>query len=138
MNKLFDIKGKVVVITGGTGVLGKAIAKYLALEGAKVVILGRRVEAGNAIVEDIKAADQRGNVIKLLCKGTRAEDGTVVAKVKPEEVPKSDMLASIDSTTSVVSITTDLMKKVSVVEHQPEIEQTAYGVFGDMLRVLSE
>lgn len=55
MNKLFDIKGKVVVITGGTGVLGKAIAKYLALEGAKVVILGRRVEAGNAIVEDIKA-----------------------------------------------------------------------------------
>lgn len=56
MNKLFDITGKVVVITGGTGVLGKAIAKYLALEGAKVVILGRRTEAGNAIVEDIKAA----------------------------------------------------------------------------------
>ena len=56
MNKLFDITGKVVVITGGTGVLGKAIAKYLALEGAKVVILGRRAEAGNAIAEDIKAA----------------------------------------------------------------------------------
>jgi homoserine dehydrogenase len=74
----------------------------------------------------------------LLCKGTRAADGTVIATVKPEEVPKNDMLASIDSTTSVVSITTDLMKKVSVVEHQPEIEQTAYGVFGDMLRVLSE
>ena len=56
MNKLFDITGKVVVITGGTGILGKAIAKYLALEGAKVVILGRRAEAGNAIVADIKAA----------------------------------------------------------------------------------
>lgn len=56
MNKLFDITGKVVVITGGTGVLGKAIAKYLAQEGAKVVILGRRAEAGNAIVADIKAA----------------------------------------------------------------------------------
>ena len=54
--KLFDITGKVVVITGGTGILGKAIAKYLALEGAKVVILGRRAEAGNAIVADIKAA----------------------------------------------------------------------------------
>ena len=55
MNKLFDITGKVVVITGGTGILGKAIAKYLALEGAKVVILGRRAEAGEAIVADIKA-----------------------------------------------------------------------------------
>ena len=56
MNKLFDIKEKVVVITGGTGILGKAIARYLALEGAKVVILGRRAEAGKAIVDDIKAA----------------------------------------------------------------------------------
>lgn len=89
-------------------------------------------------VEDIKEAASRGNVIKLLCKGTRDEAGNVKASVKPEEVPKGDMLASIDSTTSVVSITTDLMKTVSVVEHQPEIEQTAYGVFGDVLRVLSE
>ena len=55
MNRLFDITGKVVVITGGTGVLGKAIAKYLASEGAKVVILGRRAEAGKTIVDGIKA-----------------------------------------------------------------------------------
>ena len=54
MNNLFDITGKVVVITGGTGVLGKAIAKYLAVEGAKVVILGRKAEVGNAIVGDIR------------------------------------------------------------------------------------
>ena len=46
------------------------------------------------------------------------------------------MLASIDSTTSDVSITTDLMGKISVIEHAPEIEQTAYGVFGDLLRVI--
>ena len=32
MNQLFNIKDNVVVITGGTGVLGRAIAKYLALE----------------------------------------------------------------------------------------------------------
>lgn len=56
MNSLFDISGKVVVITGGTGVLGKAIAKYLALEGAKVVILGRKAEVADAIVADITAA----------------------------------------------------------------------------------
>ena len=48
------------------------------------------------------------------------------------------MLASIDSTTSVVSITTDLMKKITVIEHEPEIDQTAYGIFGDLLRVLGE
>lgn len=56
MNNLFNIKGNVVVITGGTGVLGRCIAKYLALEGAKVVILGRKEDIGNQIAADIRQA----------------------------------------------------------------------------------
>lgn len=55
MANLFSVKDKVVVITGGTGVLGKAIAVHLAEEGAKVVILGRKGEVGNEIVNGIKA-----------------------------------------------------------------------------------
>ncbi len=54
MKNLFDIKDKVVVITGGTGVLGRAIAAHLAEEGAKVVILGRKAEVGNALVNEIR------------------------------------------------------------------------------------
>lgn len=53
MNELFNIKDHVVVITGGTGVLGRAIAKYLAANGAKVIILGRKEDIGNAIAEEI-------------------------------------------------------------------------------------
>ena len=56
MNNLFDIKGNVTVITGGTGILGRTIAKYLALNGAKVIILGRKEEVGNAIAADICVA----------------------------------------------------------------------------------
>ncbi len=55
MNKLFSVKDKVVVITGGTGVLGACISEYLALEGAKVVILGRRKEEGEKIVNEIRS-----------------------------------------------------------------------------------
>lgn len=91
----------------------------------------------NVTVADIEAAAARGNVIKLLCRGWR-EDGQVHASVKPVEVPKGDLLATIDSTSSVVSVTTDLMGKLSVVEHAPLIEQTAYGVFSDLLRVICE
>lgn len=54
MKNLFSVKDQVVVITGGTGVLGKAIALHLAEEGAKVVILGRKAEVGQAIVAEIK------------------------------------------------------------------------------------
>ena len=55
MNELFSVKDKVVVITGGAGILGKGIAAYLAKEGAKIVILDRSEEAGNALVQGIKA-----------------------------------------------------------------------------------
>ena len=55
MSKLFDIQGHVVVITGGTGVLGRCIAKYLAQEGARVVVLGRKESVGQEVVADIVA-----------------------------------------------------------------------------------
>jgi len=55
MENLFDIKDKVVVITGGTGTLGRTISAYLAQQGAKIVIMGRKAEVGNAIVEGIKS-----------------------------------------------------------------------------------
>lgn len=53
MNELFSVKDQVVVITGGTGVLGACIGEYLATQGAKVVIMGRRKDEGDAIVEKI-------------------------------------------------------------------------------------
>lgn len=55
MNELFSVKDKVVVITGGTGVLGACIGKYLATEGAKVVLMGRRKEEGDKLVAEIEA-----------------------------------------------------------------------------------
>lgn len=55
MNELFSVKGKVVVITGGTGVLGACIGKHLAKEGAAVVLMGRRKDEGDKIVDEIRA-----------------------------------------------------------------------------------
>jgi Dehydrogenases with different specificities (related to short-chain alcohol dehydrogenases) len=52
---LFSIDGKVVVITGGCGVLGSDMAQYLATQGAKIVILDRVQEKGNALAEKIKS-----------------------------------------------------------------------------------
>ena len=65
MNNLFDIRDYVVVITGGTGVLGRCIGKYLALNGAKVVLLGRKAEVGAEIVADIQA--EGGNAKFMKC-----------------------------------------------------------------------
>lgn len=55
MNELFSVKDHVVVITGGTGVLGACIGEYLSGQGAKVVLMGRRKDEGNKIVEKIRS-----------------------------------------------------------------------------------
>lgn len=55
MGNLFCIKDKVVVITGGAGILGKTIAEYLAGEGAKIVILDRDEQAGRQLAGNIKS-----------------------------------------------------------------------------------
>lgn len=56
-------KDKVAVITGGSGVIGAAIAKGLAAEGIKVVILGRTQDTINQRVKEIE--DQDGTVLGL-------------------------------------------------------------------------
>ncbi|HVI42589.1 MAG TPA: hypothetical protein VM577_18195, partial [Anaerovoracaceae bacterium] len=86
-------------------------------------------------VEQIKDAEARGKVIKLLCRGT-IENGKVIGRVAPEEIDKNELLATITGTSSVVSITTDLMRTVSIVEHDPEIVQTGYGILSDLIRVI--
>lgn len=54
MYDLFNIQNKVIVITGGTGVLGTSMVEYLAAHGAKVAVLARNEEKGNALVESVR------------------------------------------------------------------------------------
>ena len=51
---LFDLSGEVAVVLGATGVLGGAIAEGLAAAGAKVAVLGRNSERGEARVRSIQ------------------------------------------------------------------------------------
>jgi NAD(P)-dependent dehydrogenase (short-subunit alcohol dehydrogenase family) len=56
LTELFSLKGRVAIVTGGTGVLGGAMAAGLAAAGAKVAILGRRAEQAATVAETLTAA----------------------------------------------------------------------------------
>ncbi len=86
-------------------------------------------------VGQIRDAEARGKVIKLLCRGT-IENGKVIGRVAPVEIDRTELPAVVTGTSSVITITTDLMGTVSIMEHDPEIEQTGYGVFSDLIRVI--
>ena len=57
MENLFNISGKVAVMTGACGILGTSIVKYFASQGSKVVLLDleRTAELAERIISEIKA-----------------------------------------------------------------------------------
>ena len=59
MKNLFDIRGRVVVVTGGAGILGRSICEYLAEQGAKVVVLDRDEQAKVSQPRSAKMAARR-------------------------------------------------------------------------------
>jgi len=53
---LFDLSGEIAVVIGATGVLGGALAEGLGAAGAKVAVLGRNADRGEACVSRISSA----------------------------------------------------------------------------------
>src|SRR5207248_11626287 len=53
LSELFSLEDRVAIVTGGTGVLGGAMARGLARAGAKVAVLGRRQAQAETVAAEI-------------------------------------------------------------------------------------
>jgi NAD(P)-dependent dehydrogenase (short-subunit alcohol dehydrogenase family) len=80
------LSGEVAVVTGSTSGIGAAAAHSLALRGARVVVTGRREEAGAVVVSEI--LDAGGIAIYVKADVSREQDvGELVARAADEFGP---------------------------------------------------
>ncbi len=62
---MFDLSGKVALVTGASSGMGRATAIALANQGAKVVVAARRIEKLEAVAAEIKSRGKEAHVAQM-------------------------------------------------------------------------
>ncbi|MGB8887259.1 MAG: homoserine dehydrogenase [Candidatus Korobacteraceae bacterium] len=84
-------------------------------------------------VEQLRDARANGEAWKLVCSARRNSSRKVTASVQLERLPLSDPLAQVQATSSVISFETDILPRLIIIEQDPTVETTAYGLLADFL-----
>jgi len=86
--------------------------------------------------EKIRSVRAAGMRYKLVCRAERRGD-SVDCSVQPELLLASDPLANLDGTSSAIRFDLDIFS-LSIVEHNPGVEATGYGMLADFLRAVND
>ena len=111
-----------------------ALANVLMDAGSNPRLVNRKGIRGISEV-DVRAAANSGKKFRQIASATR-ERGVVELKVEPVRVGSDSLYWPIDGTSSAVTLKTDLMGDVTIVETDPAVAQTAYAVLSDILIVV--
>lgn len=88
---MFDLKGKVAVVTGASSGLGQQMALALARQGAKLAILARRVERLTEFRPQLEKAGAE-QVVAIKCDVTSTDEINTAAKQVEKEFGRVDIL----------------------------------------------
>jgi NAD(P)-dependent dehydrogenase (short-subunit alcohol dehydrogenase family) len=89
---LFDLTGRIAIVTGSSRGIGRAIAFRLAEHGAKVVISSRKAEACEAVVREIDAKHGAGSALAIAANISSKEDLRHLASAATMHFGKVDVL----------------------------------------------
>ena len=93
MSELFDLTGKVALITGSSRGIGRAIAVRMAEQGARVVISSRKMDACATVAQAINA-DHPGHAIAVRANVSSKQDLTQLVAEAHDAFGKIDVLVS--------------------------------------------
>ncbi len=89
---------------------------------------------GRLSPEKLIALKAQAKTVRLISRARSTSTG-IKLRVRAEVIAESDVLASARGTSSLLLLDTDLMGTVGTVEINPGVEQTAYGVFSDLIDI---
>lgn len=89
---MFNLKGRVAVITGASSGLGKQMAYAFANQGADLVLLARRIEKLEELKEQLEEIGSK--VLAIKCDVTNTEEVKNAALIAEENFKKVDILVN--------------------------------------------
>ena len=89
---------------------------------------------GELTPEKLAELKTRNKTIRLVARARIVADA-VKLRVRAEVLDDTDILASVHGTSNILLLDTDLMGTVGTVEIHPGVEQTAYGIFSDVVDI---
>src|SRR4030042_1766851 len=92
VSEMFDITGKVAIVTGGASGIGRAIALDLAKFGASVVIADMALQSARKVVREIESAG--GKALAIKTDVTDSKDVELMAQQTGKKFGKIDILVN--------------------------------------------
>ena len=74
MSSLFDLSGKVAIVTGSTKGIGEAIVRRMAEHGARVVVSSRKADNCETVAASIQEAHGKDSAMAVACNISKKED----------------------------------------------------------------
>ena len=121
------MKNKVVVITGGSSGIGKALAIHFGERGSKIVITGRKKEALDRAVMDLQKKNIK--VLSIIADVSKEEDNQRMAQEALEHFGKIDILinnAGISMRALFEDVDLNVVKKVMDINFYGALYATKY------------
>lgn len=109
------------------------------------ILMDANVTPEDALVEsvstvtpqDIRKAQEEGCCIKYICRARKNPDtNQMEVSVKPEKIPVTHAYYTVNGTSAVITLYTDLAGEMTLIQTNPGLLQTAYGVYSDLITLL--
>ncbi|MFN2516031.1 MAG: homoserine dehydrogenase [Pyrinomonadaceae bacterium] len=90
----------------------------------------------NLSPKKVQSGKAEGKPFKLIARAKQADNGKLIATVRPEQIAASDPLGNVRGTSLAIHFELDMMPGLTITSHRPNLQSTAYGMLADFLNAV--